>query len=97
MWSTRIIILLFLISSPIGVLVGAVISENTYDYALLIIQALSAGTFVYLSTVDLITHEFQHSDMEMTPKVKAIKFMALLAGWVFVIFLISVLPGHEGE
>jgi len=96
MWSTRIIVLLFLLSSPIGVLVGDVISESTYDYALLIIQALSAGTFVYLAAVDLIVHEFQHSEIEMTPKIKCIKFMALMVGWVFVIILMTVLPEHEG-
>lgn len=37
MLSTKIIIFLFLISSPLGVIFGAVISENAYDYTLLII------------------------------------------------------------
>jgi len=97
MLSTRIILTLFLISSPLGVLLGAFISASAYDYALMIIQALSAGTFVYLATVDLIVHEFQNSEMEMTPKIKSIKFLALMSGWAFVIFLMTILPSHEGE
>lgn len=49
---------LFIISSPLGLIIGAVISENLYDYALMIIQAFSGGTFVYLGSVDLLVHEF---------------------------------------
>ena len=94
MWSTRIICAMYIIASPLGVIAGAVISENTYDLALLIIQALSAGTFVYLSCVDLIVHEFQHSEIPMTPKIKFIKWLSLIGGWVFVIMLITALPDH---
>ena len=88
---------MYLCASPLGVGAGALISENTYDYALLIIQALSAGTFVYLSCVDLIVHEFQHSEIPMTKKIKLIKLLSLFGGWVFVVMLITALPDHEGK
>lgn len=36
-WPTRIVLIMFLFSSPLGVLVGAIITDNLYDYALVII------------------------------------------------------------
>ena len=98
-WSdhkTKAILISFLFSSPLGVLFGAVASELLYKYALLIIQSISSGTFLYLSAVDLMVHEFQHSQITMTTTVKISKVVALLAGWGFVIFLITKLPAHEG-
>ena len=58
LWSTRIILTLFLISSPLGVVLGSVISDSAYDLTLIVIQAVSSGTFVYLAACDLIVHEF---------------------------------------
>ena len=93
--STKIVVFMFVISSPLGLVVGALISENVYDYSLMVIQAISAGTFVYLAACDLLHHEFNESQISMTTWVKITKIGAVLLGWVFVIFLITVLPTHE--
>jgi zinc transporter ZupT len=97
MWPTRIIFFLFLVSSPLGVVIGAVVSENLYDYALLIIQSFSAGTFVYLGCVDLIVFEFfTPENMKLPKKFKLMKVLSVLAGWGFVMILITFFAEHEG-
>jgi zinc transporter ZupT len=96
MWPTRIIFFLFVISGPIGVIVGSVITDSIYDFALLIIQSFSAGTFVYLGAVDLIVHEFFSEEViNDSKKMKAIKLFSVFVGWVFIILLVTFLDAHE--
>ena len=98
MWSTRIIFCLFIVSSPIGVAVGAVISDQLFDYALIIIQSFSAGTFLYLGCMDLLVHEFFSSESEpQSQRMKACKMLAVLVGWGFVVLLMTAIPAHEED
>lgn len=97
-WPTRIIFFIFIFSSPLGVIVGSVISDQIYDFALMVIQAFSAGTFVYLGAVDLIVHEFFTPEVQHQPlKIKLIKILAVMLGWGFIICLSAFFDPHGGE
>lgn len=56
--STLIIFSLFILSSPIGIIIGTVAGSKLDPLGLTIIQSLSGGTFVYLACCDLLVHEF---------------------------------------
>jgi zinc transporter ZupT len=62
--TTLTIFILYILSAPIGLLIGAAISENSLDTTLVIIQSLSAGTFVYLACCDLIVQEFHKTSTD---------------------------------
>jgi hypothetical protein len=52
---------------------------------------------VYLGAVDLIVHEFFTADVAKQPrKMKIIKILSVLAGWGFIMILISFFETHEG-
>jgi hypothetical protein len=52
---------------------------------------------VYLGAVDLIVHEFLTSEMIRQPKkMKMIKLASVMAGFVFIMILISFFETHEG-
>ena len=84
----------YILSAPIGIIVGAAISTSSIDTTLVIIQSLSAGTFVYLACCDLIVHEFQKNSTD-TQKERSLKLVSLLLGCSFVVLLMVALPGHK--
>ena len=53
----------FILASPIGLILGSMISKSELTLVLVIIQSIAAGTFVYLACCDLIFREF-HSNNE---------------------------------
>ena len=95
-WATRIILGLFVLASPLGLVAGSLASENLVDIALVIIQSVAAGTFVYIGAFDLIMHEFFDPDALLTAGSKLGKLLALYGGWAFVTIIITSLPEHEG-
>jgi zinc transporter ZupT len=92
---TLLIFIVYIISAALGLLIGAIVSENTHEFAILVVKALSAGTFIYLAIVDLMVHEFQESTIDMTPCIKFFKLFFLILGWIFIILLVILIP--EGE
>ena len=65
-WSemtSLITFIFFIIASPVGMVAGMILGENDENMALVSIQALSGGTFVYLACCDLLIHEF-HSNKQ---------------------------------
>lgn len=64
-WSTLIVFILFILASPIGMIIGMVIGKSNHETPLLsILQAISGGTFVYLSCCHLLIHEFHQDHLE---------------------------------
>ena len=55
-WSTRIIFAGFILASPLGMLIGMIIDTSEPNMALVVIQAMSGGVFVYLACCDLLIH-----------------------------------------
>ena len=60
-WFTIGFFILFIISTPVGIIIGASVNESG-GLAVVIVQALSGGTFVYLAACDFMIHEFHNSD-----------------------------------
>ena len=56
--SSFITFVFFILASPIGMVTGMILGKQEENMALIIIQALSGGTFVYLACCDLLIHEF---------------------------------------
>jgi len=95
MWTTRIIIGGFILASPLGMVLGAVISENAIELGLSIIQSIASGIFVYLGCIDLIVDEFFRPETVNVPlKMKLIKISSILVGWGFIMFVITYLHRH---
>lgn len=53
-----IVFWLFILASPIGMLCGILLNEVETGLGVVILQAMSGGTFVYLACCDLLVHEF---------------------------------------
>jgi len=55
-----LIFVFFILAAPTGMIIGIIIGETSdkNSLGLLVIQALSGGTFVYLACCDLLIHEF---------------------------------------
>lgn len=106
-----IVFWLFILASPIGMLCGMLLNEVETGLGLVIIQAMSGGTFVYLACCDLLVHEF-HSDHDAEEikyesiggEKKAVKemrmlpfykFACVLLGSAIVVTLVAIAPAHE--
>ena len=74
---------------------GALISDFSMDMTLVVIQSLSAGTFVYLACCDLIVHAFHKAKTDSLVH-KLCKLGALMLGSVFVVVLMQAFPEPEG-
>ena len=62
----------FIIASPVGMIAGMILGDTEENMALVSIQAISGGTFVYLACCDLLIHEFhsyKHSKKEQAALV----------------------------
>jgi len=49
---------MYVIACPLGLILGAVVSEHTVELAIIIFQSFATGTMVYIGCVDLIVDEF---------------------------------------
>ena len=93
-WLTRIIFLLFVFASPVGMLLGILLDQTVSEIHLVIIQSFSGGTFIYLSACDLIIHQF-HDESGSSKSYLFCKFFSMLTGSLIVIILIATAPTHE--
>jgi zinc transporter ZupT len=50
--------IMFILASPAGMIIGMILGDQDASMALVAIQALSGGTFIYLACCDLLIHEF---------------------------------------
>jgi len=80
---TLALIGLFALMTPIGALITLPFLENMRDLSLAIPTGLTAGTFLYVATMDLLPEAF-HTDKE-----KVSPFIWLILG-IFIMFLIKV-------
>ena len=81
----------FSLSTPTGILVGMGLSSfDEESFAVGIVQAMVAGTFLYVSIMEVATKELlmcRHSDQEHLPvplsikQVEALKLLSMLAGF----------------
>jgi zinc transporter 1/2/3 len=86
---------LFSLVTPLGVVLGTSVFHNLNAGSGFaeIIQALSAGTFIYISLVEIILPEF---DVHVPRFEKVIKFV-LLFGGASLMAWVSVHHSHSGE
>jgi zinc transporter ZupT len=80
---TLFLIILFSLMTPLGALVTLPFIESLKEINLAIPTGLTAGTFLYVATIDLLPEAF-HSDKE-----RASTFVWLIFG-VFIMFLIKL-------
>lgn len=83
-------IIIFVLSTPLGMLVGLGL-EPTEGLTYVIINTLSAGTFVYVSCSEIIEAEFSKSCAN-----RWLQFAAVLSGGL-IISLLSMVGGHEHQ
>jgi len=84
---------MFVIASPVGMIIGMNIDSEP-NMALVVIQALSGGVFIYLACCDLLVHQF-HSAPFISKQLQMAKFMSMTFGSCIVIFLIAIAPAHS--
>jgi zinc transporter ZupT len=77
------LILLFSVMTPLGTLISLPFIEKLRDVSLAIPTGITAGTFLYVATIDLVPEAF-HVDKERTSS-----FVWLVLG-IFVMFLIKM-------
>ncbi|MFS7948624.1 putative zinc/iron permease [Helianthus anomalus] len=85
-WKVATMLILFSLTTPIGIAVGIGIS-NTYDdnsHLALILQgifnALSAGILIYMALVDLLAIDFMKSKVQKSFKLQFRAFISILLG-----------------
>jgi zinc transporter ZupT len=80
---TLVLIFLFSLMTPLGALITLPFIESLREINLAVPTGLTAGTFLYVATIDLLPEAF-HSDKE-----RASTFIWLIFG-VFIMFLIKL-------
>ncbi|KAM3128226.1 hypothetical protein pb186bvf_019645 [Paramecium bursaria] len=75
--TATIMILIQAIMNPIGIIIGWIISSQN-DYLISIFYAISAGTFLYISTIEVIVEEFNIS------RYKCCKYICYMSAIGFV-------------
>lgn len=80
---TLTLILLFSVMTPLGALISLPFIEKLREVSLAIPTGITAGTFLYVATIDLVPEAF-HSDKE-----RSLSFIWLILG-VFIMFLIKM-------
>lgn len=85
----RRVLLLFALMTPAGIALGEFVSSrihgNTASLVSGVINAIAAGTFLYVAIVDIIHEEFESSDRlweKFALLVCGLLFMAVLSIWV---------------
>ena len=107
-WFTITFFILFVTSTPIGIIIGASVNDSGGGLANVIIQSIAGGTFVYLAACDFIIDEFHTSEDILesdnrleTEKNKTqrcisfIKFSMVGLGFAIVVTIFSVGAKHE--
>lgn len=61
-------IFLFILSSPIGMVIGAGMNNSGAGLGLVICQSLAGGAFIYFAGSDLIKNEYRESQKEEEPR-----------------------------
>jgi len=79
----RCLILIFAISSPIGITLGMLI-RNTDTLVEIVFTSLAAGTFVYIGCSEVIVKEFSQPDLRLW------KLLAYILGASIIICLFFV-------
>jgi len=75
-------------------LIGMIVDTSEPNMALVVIQAMSGGVFVYLACCDLLIHQFHHAPfVSKADNLK--KYFAMCLGSAIVITLIAIAPAHE--
>ena len=72
-----LLILLFSLIGPIGVIIGTILSANASEFIEGIFLSISTGTFLYVACSEVIVEEFS------TPINRYIKFLLYLLGGIF--------------
>ena len=77
-----IMIIIFSLMSPIGILIGllATLSESKIIEAIFL--GMTSGTFIYISICDILIEEF----IEEESNNKNIKFLFFILGGIFIFF-----------
>ena len=71
-------------------LIGMSIGSSSSNLGLVIVQAISGGTFIYIAIFDLLIHEF-HLKKD---KSNLLKFASTMLGSAIVLALIAATPEH---
>ncbi len=72
-----LLIILFSLIGPIGVVLGTILSANASDFVEGIFLSISTGTFLYVACSEVIVEEFS------TPIKRYLKFFLYLVGGIF--------------
>jgi len=85
-----VLILLFSLSTPIGIVIGMSV-DGMSKLVTSVFFALSAGTFIYVACTEIITHEFEHQNWS------GLKFLMVLLGGCVIGALWFLTPedGHN--
>ena len=88
-----IMIIIFSLMSPIGILIGllATLSESKIIEAIFL--GMTSGTFIYISICDILIEEF----IEEESNNKNIKFLFFILGGIFIFFLNLYEHFYENE
>ena len=80
--------ILYSLFTPFGILIGILLNDASYLIVSILI-GISAGTFMYISTSDIIVEEFSFTIYRYT------KYLLYVIGGVFIASLISVIKINE--
>ena len=79
LWMTIVLITIFSLATPIGIGIGFIFSDGN-DYVRAFFNAVSAGTFLYISAVEVFSEEFAGKNQ------KYVKFLFVVLGVALMLF-----------
>jgi len=87
---SMVLLVMFAAASPVGIIIGIIVSESADALVNGILMSIAAGTFVYVACNEIISEEFE------TSKHRRSKFCALLMGLLIITIIGLVFP-HDHD
>ena len=79
--------LIFSVSTPCGIAIGAALAESSDGPVLGVLKALAAGTFLYVSVAELMIKELSEHEEGSGLALVLFRLLTLTAGFVFMSIL----------
>ncbi|CAL8074490.1 unnamed protein product [Orchesella dallaii] len=92
-------IVFFAVISPVGIIIGSVLSSNVNSLPVTVIEGIACGTLLYVVFFEILNRERDRKSYSMSTSkaIGFLQFVALLVGLVSMGCLLTLTHGHAHE
>lgn len=89
LWKSSLCGFIFAAASPLGIAIGLLLESNTGSLLIGSLQGMAAGTFLYVTFLELLPHEFRSGHMHLP------KLLSLILGFATITAVIFFFPDKD--